>query len=559
MWKSTKCLRMMVSNSEIVKLHLNPPQLHYFMVRPKLGVYLWGRGTGKTEGPGALHAYECCMTMPRSNNAIASTTYDKVINTVLPAIQMTWEKLGLKENQHYWIRKYAPEEYRIEKPFRAPGQPYHLVHFYTGACLRLMSLDRPGMNNGVSIDSFYGDEAKFFKRDKIREILPALRGGAGFFGHLPSYGRVIFTTDLPDDPDHWLFEYEKLMDKEAVELIIETQITIKSLWAEAQQTKSDRKSKSLIKQINNLERLCNDIRQNLTEVHFASTLENIHALGFSTLENYYRNLTELEYHLQILTDRNAKAQGLFYANFQPSEGIHGYYAINENSIDQLTMRDSYLGESINPDCRWYKDWIGSEPLEIGLDYNSYINWYVCAQEIRGEFRVLNSQYVESPYKLRDLAKAFDRHWAAKKSINNQVNYYYDKTAISETPGSAVSSSDEFSWALENLGWAVNKIYTGAQMSFKSRYLLYQELFEKDNTKLPSFKINIGSNEDLIHTMKYTKSEIKQNGFVKDKSSERKDSGVPRHKATHNTEALDQLVQGLFTSRLETLGNALLIK
>lgn len=526
---------------------MNIPQLEYAMIKPKIGICLWGRGTGKTEGPGAIHTHEALTEMPRSNNGVMSTTYDKVLNTVIPSLQMTWEKFGWIENKHYWIRKYAPEAYSIDKPFRAPAQAHHLVHAYTGACLRLISLDRPGLSNGISIDTLFGDEAKFFKRDRVRELFPAIRGGAAFFGHLPIYGRILFTTDLPEDPDHWLFDYEKKIDKEAVSLILAIEKQYNKLIREIIDTKSDRKKQTLAKKLADYKKEANELRKNLIYISYATTLDNIHALGFSVLENFYLSLTQLEYDRSVLSDRSARSGNLFYANFRDElQPIgHGYHSLDEDAVDNLTLRDKYNGEGIKADCRWYKDFNYTEPLEIALDYNNRINWVVTGQEVSNEFRILTSQFVESPNKLKDLAKLFDIWWKHKKQYSNQIIYYYDHTAIAETPSTDISSSQEFIYSLTNLGWDVQEVYIGKALAFSKRFLLTQSLMDYSDNRVPNLAFNLSTNEKLIHTMKHTKTITTGLSFSKDKSSEKSTSKVEPSSATHNTEAFDTLVSGKY--------------
>lgn len=233
------------------KIHYNIPQVEYSLVRPQIGLCLWGRGTGKTEGPGAEFIVRNAMDMPGSLGGIVSISYDKLLNMIIPALKVGWDRMGYKENVHYWVRKEPPGSLNIPKAFRQPDTNVHLIKWFNGSAQLLISIDRLHIANGASLAYIYADEVKFFPREKFKEVLLTLRGQAHLYGDLSCCESLLLTTDQPrpEMPGEWIFEMEKEHDEETASVVLGIQYELSQLSKELEETKSKRRAKELQRQI----------------------------------------------------------------------------------------------------------------------------------------------------------------------------------------------------------------------------------------------------------------------------------------------------------------------
>ncbi|MFN3802868.1 hypothetical protein [Belliella pelovolcani] len=515
------------------KIHYNIPQLEYSIVRPQLGVCIWGRGTGKTEGPGAEFVARNAIDMPGSLGGIVSITYDKLLNMIIPALKVGWERMGYKENVHYWIRKAPPEDLNIPKAYRQPDTNQHLIKWFNGSAQLLISIDRVNISNGASLAYIYADEVKFFPREKFKEVLLTLRGQAHLYGDLSCCESMLLTTDQPrpEMPGEWIFEFEKESDDETALIILAIQYEIHQLVCELDKTRGKRRTKELQRQIDRYLDDVNELRKKLTVVSRASTIDNIHALGIQVIENYKKMLTPYEYGLSVLNKKQKRSENAFY--YLLSEEKHGYYAPNIDFIDQQTG-------SSKQDCRWDGDLLLNHPLEISCDYNSAINWVIVGQEKQESFDIINSMYVLKPKKIRHLVTQFDKYYSYKKDVNNVVYFHYDHTAIGENASTDLSFYQEWIDLLKAKGWNVVPNYIGKASSHSSRYKIWEWVLGGDEG-LPRFRMNMANNLELFTSMNGTLTRKNKRGnFEKDKTSEIKKS-VPPEYATHGGEAADALI------------------
>lgn len=519
------------------KIHYNVPQLEYSLVRPQIGTCIWGRGTGKTEGPGAEFIARNAIDMPGSLGGIVSITYDKLLNMIIPALKIGWERMGFKENVHFWIRKATPDELQIPKAYRQPDTNHHIIKWYNGSAQLLISIDRIHIANGASLAYLYGDEVKFFPREKFKEVLLAMRGQAHLFGDLSCCESILLTTDQPrpEMPGHWIYDMEKDSDPETAGVILGIQQEIYELSQELDECRNKKKVAQLQSQIDRYLDDINELRKGLSYTIRASTLDNVQALGIRVIENLKKTLTPYEYALSVLNKKPDKSENAFYHLLNDEK--HGYYAPNVDFIDQLDI-DRSRGR--RKDCRWDGDVDMNSPLEIGCDYNSQINWVVIGQEKENSFDILNSLWVQKPKKIKDLVQMFDTYYAEKKKYNKLVFFNYDHTAIGESAKDDISFAIEWTSELRKLGWEVVENYIGKTSTHRSRYVLWQNiLFGGEGIK--PIRFNLSNNIDLMIGMRATRTTTdKEGSFKKDKSSELKKTIAPEH-ATHGGEAADTLI------------------
>jgi hypothetical protein len=539
-------------DDEVLKMHYNKPQLLVHLIMAQIIVCVWGRRTGKTEGPMADFTLHNVHAMPKSNGFLVGTTYEQLLTRTLPPLVAAWAKRGYHQDVHYWIRKFPPAQLKVPKAYRTPLKADHYIQWYNGSGIYLVSQDRPGTINGVSTQWGAGDEAKFLNVNKLREeTLLTLSGNAEHFGHLSCYLSLMFCSDMPTTSrGTWLLDYEELMDKDAVQLVLQIQQLRQQLLAELEDTTlSQRKRTSREARVAELDEYLNELRKDLVYYCEATTLDNIHALGLAPIKQFKRTLNEVVFNSSVLNKKVLKVENGFYSLL--SEDAHAYDATNYDYLDRLKIDYS---NPVEADSRWDSDVNSMEPLDVALDYNNAINSLVVGQEHGHQYRCINSLFVlgADGLLLRDVVKKFCKYY--KYHENKVVNYFYDHTAVARSATSNLSFADEVMLEFRAQGWIVVERSIGQSSSHHSRYLFWGMLFNGDS-RLPQWSYNRTRFAQAAISMQ--QAPIKKVGefFQKDKSSERTNSGVKPEEATHLSEAADNLIWGRLRSKIGNAGGA----
>lgn len=522
---------------ETNKVHLNDPQLEILMVAAAITLAFMGRATGKTHGAGGPFTAKNVADMPRGNHFIASSSYEKVLNDILPKLQKGWEDLGYRENIHYWVRKWAPEKLRIPKPYLPPNSPHYLVHWANGACNRLVSVDRPKLFVGTDGDSLYADEVRLFNPDVFAQLLLNIRGNTDKFGHLPNHHSVLMTTDLPRDiKGEWLFDFEKEMDEQKIKAIIQAQQLIFELREQYDRARTKKAKMQIQSTINELEAGCNELRKDLVFVKYASSLENVEVLGIETLEKWKKTMSAESFTVSVLTERLKNYGKYFYSMFNQDD--HTYNSSNYEIIDQLDQE----GYRNAPWSMTQKDLLKDKPLELSGDFNAAIIWLVIGQKLPGRLNGIGSIWLKKPKKVKDLAKLFDHHFKEKKRYNRQVIFHYDQTAKGTNAMNDSTYLKEWVKQLSDLGWQVRQNFVGSAPTHRARHKLWESMCDHNDPATSNFYMNKNTNADSIKSIEDAKVRRSGDDFKKDKRSEYSETINAEH-ATHASEAWDILLWG----------------
>lgn len=534
--------------SEFTKQHYNIPQLLFAIIQAQISILLWGRATGKSEGPMAYFTIRNLHDMPRGNGFLMGTTYAQLLTRTLPPLIAGWEKMGYYRNEHYWIGKYPDQKFKIDKAYRHPVSPEHYISWYNGSGIFLVSQDRPGTMNGVRSQWGAGDEAKLLNKKRFdEEVIPTMAGHADLFGHLSNYLSLLFCSDMPTTAKgKWLLDYKGLMDEKTINLILAVQAKLQPLQ-KAYIEANEKEKEKIIGTIRHFYGQLNEMRKDTVYFSLASTIDNIHALGLNAIKNFKRALSDLEFRVSILNEQIVKADNGFYGLLDPD--VHGYDKFNYAYIDTLEL--NFRNEE-NKDCRWDGDINPNAPLDIACDYNNAINSIVTGQEQLGAFWLLSSKYVLWPELLDACVKKWHEYY--KYHRLKVVNYYYDSTAVKGDARSDISFADEWTDQLTKLGWEVNRVDIGQIGSHHSRYHFWGRLLQGNDPRLPKFFYNKTNCSDWEVSAQQAGVLRVGNTIKKDKSSEKPNSGVPQNEATHLTEAADILVWGKYRSRFVDEGD-----
>lgn len=527
-------------------LHYNYAQLRSMLVGAPDEYLIAGRGTGKTEGVLAPKTVDCYLnTMPRGCGVIVGRTFTQILTRTLPGLIYGWEKLGYKRDVHFivgtkpndkWVRRW-----RWDGPFRPPLKFEYFISWWNGAGIHLVSQDRTGSSNGITIDWIAGDEAKLLDHRKlVTELFPANRGLIKAFENNPYHHGKTFTTDMPTGTGgRWLLDIEKEMDKGTLRQILTVQQLIYKLQNPA--AKGDRHQQyTRAKQIEVLQKELNLLRRNFLYYHEASTLDNIHALGMDYIRQQLRDSSIFDFNTQILNIKPSRVEDGFYPDFD--EENHGYFAYDYGFIDQVGYNfnlnehnDSRKDADVNPQL----------PFHISLDYNRRIFPLVAAQLYPDEIRVVNGMHVLYPNKLKDVIDSFCNYYRFHK--RKVVYYWYDHTAVGELEHTALCN-DVVKHFYSN-GWTVIRRYIGMKSNHEETYRMFGHLLRNTGKYKYTLKVNRDNCRYLIISINNSPTEQRENGFGKDKKSER-DPKFPAEESTHYGEALDVLCQGILDSGLK---------
>lgn len=519
------------------KVHMNVPQLTYWIIRAAVTVCLWGRATGKTEGPGVLFTLNNATTMPRSLGGLVSVTYDKLLTAVLPKLVKGWEKLGYMQDVHFWVRKYAPEKLRRPKPFLASQDPRHIVHWWNGSAQQLISLDRLGISNAFDLDYIYADEGKLFDYDKFKEVILANRGNAEHFGDLAQHHSILITTDRPTTSrGMWLYEFEKEMDPETIALIREIQFEVMRLESKLSAV-SKTSAKKVQKMIDDFEAELTELRRDAVFISEADTIDNIHALGIGTIKKMKQTLSDLHYRVSVLNERITQVEHGFYALLD--EDLHGYFAPSSDYVVEQFEHD--FRTTPTRDSRWDSDCDPTEPLDIAFDHNARITSLVVHQDYGPATRMIKALFVLHPGYTKEMCKAFCDYYRYHEC--KVVTYHYDHTSI----GLDKPYADEITDYLTDEGWTVNRNYIGQQPLHEDRYDFWQRIFKRE-PGMPYFEFNRINAEPWRISAENTgiriTSHAKKQSFSKDKRTE-VDPKFPQEQAPHISDAGDTLMWGKY--------------
>jgi hypothetical protein len=519
--------------SDKKKIYFNASQLEFINVGAHTGVSIASRGFGKSEGIDAAILLRNVQAMPRSTIALLSPTFKKALQNTLPAVCAGLARLGYYRNYHYFIGRKAPEAMNFAKPLYEPLNWENYIHWYNGTVCAIGSFDTLMSFNSKTLDSILGFEAKFLDIRKIRdEVYPANRGNINHFGNCPWHHGIHYSTDMPTNKSgEWLFEFEKIMNKDMIKFI-------KQLYYDREQYKlkntgTDYMAKKIKEHTDDITKL----RRKAVFYAEYSAIDNIDILGEQWLREQKRNLPPITFLTSILNKRITKLENGFYSAF--NDNVHTYEAPNLNVLKSAYDYDKFKGT----DCRYDADLDDTKPLILAFDYNANINWCVVGQHDERTLKVMKSFYVKNNRKLRELCKDFDNYYNYRS--NKDLIYYYDSTAIKS--GYADEHAESFAEVIMNtltkLGWNVKGVYMGNPIRHDNKHQYLDDAFKGIKYLFPMF--NKYNNEELLQAIELTGIKQGKNGFEKDKSGEKLEETPedPLELRTDGTDAFDTLFLG----------------
>lgn len=510
--------------------YFNRAQLDVMSVAAKDNYIIASRGVGKSEGIDAPWLIRNVFAMPRSAGALLSPTYGKLLRNTLPAIFHALDRLGYKKDVHYVVGRRPNPKMNYARPYIDPFNYDYVIAWFNGSIQHLISFDRAMSANSMSLDYIGGFEGKFLPFDKVKnEVLPANRGNTNYFGNCPWHHGQLYTSDMPTGSSgSWLLEKEKEMDKELIQVIKLMQKEVSYL----------KKANTMPLRFKKLAKELAELRRQATYYAEYNVFDNIDVLGLQFVRDMERDLPPLIFQTAILNKKIRKIANGFYSALD--ENMHYYDSYNNSHLEsmdydfkKLAIDNSLKDGDIDP----------SQPLCIANDYNAAINSMVTGQKLGREARTLKSLYVKTPKKLKDVAEAWCDYYALH--TNRDVVYFYDSTAVYDTPTDSESFADTVINVLIRRKWNVTPVYIGKPVRHNSKHQWFDRAMKGDPEYLfPTF--NKDNNEYLTIAMEQTGIKVGRNGFEKDKDPEKKADTVeqPDEYKTHITDAWDTMYIGM---------------
>lgn len=505
---------MIQVNPNGVPTYFNRPQLMAQWIGARTTVIVAGRRTGKTDSIAAPYCLKMMQRMPGSTGGIVVPTFKHGLTNTMPGLFAAWKRWGYKRGIHYVVGRRPPKFFA--PPITEPSDWEQIVSFYNGSIAVLLSQDRTGAANSLTLSWLLIDEAKFIDPVRLHEeTFPANGGIKSHFSRHSFNHAMMILSDMPQSKKgSWFLEYEKKMDPEIIRAIeggIYEQWRLKQKIMEMRR-KGIAPPDYMRNYLRRLDANINRLRSVATYYREYSSVENVQLLGEQYLRDMKRDLTPLTFRTSILCQKIGIAHDGFYSSMKED---NKYNASDFEYLDTLGF--DYQPEAM--DCRADRDLNRHAPICIGMDYNANINWIVAGQpdERLGRLNVLKSFYVKFQRKIPALVADFCQYYAHHKC--KTVVLYYDTTALGSNY--AVNDIDFRRTIVDEfgrLGWHVVPVPLGNPMHHEEKYHLINQGFQGKNRLTPYF--NRQNNDDLILAIQSAGVSVGSRGFKKDKSGEK---------------------------------------
>lgn len=527
-------------------VYFNRPQRLTQLIGANTTVIVAGRRTGKTDSIAAPFVLRNMQRMPGSTGGIVVPTFKHGLTNTLPGLLAAWKRWGFINGIHYVVGRKPPKSFA--KPITEPHDYEHVISFYNGSIAIIISQDRPGSSNSLTLSWLLVDEAKFIDYDKLKdETLPANGGIKSHFGHHSFNHSIMILSDMPQTKrGSWFLHYREKMDTDLISAI---EATVYEIWRIKSRIRALRNSHSSVpdylkNHLRRLDRYLNQMRSVAVYYKEYSSIENLQLLGENYIKQMKRDLTPLTFQTSILCQRIGIAKDGFYSSMKER---HKYNASDFEYLDEIFKSGEFSVHSSSPqdgsmnyepstlNCsRCDSDVNPLAPLCIGMDYNANINWLVVGQPSGKRLNIVKSFYVKFERKLPELVADFCAYYATHQ--NKTVVFYYDSTALG---GNYAVNDQDFRWVImhefERHGWHVEDVYLGNPMRHDEKYLLINQGFAGKQRLMPFF--NRQNNDDLILAIQAAGVSRGRLGFRKDKAGE-KLAETEEDRLEHRTDGTD---------------------
>lgn len=495
------------------------------LISPKDLYLIGGRGSAKTTGIMANRAQNICRDMPRSYQVIIADTYVNAIKNTVSTLLDGWEKNGWKNGIHYVTDVRPPSHFKV--PYKPVQQYKHTISIYNGCFFNIGSLDQPGGLAGNSYQHIYGDEARLLKNDKLKKLMPAIRGEFPLFGQSVFYRGKTFTTDMPNiinGDDDWIMAQEKNMDLDQVKLALEVGLVLNDIKKEIISHKQIGNYEEIRKLQANLMRWTEKwvrVRKDITFFYVVSSFVNADVLTEGYFADALKSLEIEEFKSAILSLKvNLKKGEKFYGNL----GEHHFYddGVISSYYDKFLLTDDIVESSL---ALRYID--HESRLECGVDFGDMCS-IVSAQPRGNYLYCLKEFHTLAPENEIQLGQKFTEFYKHHKT--KVLDMYYDRSGNQNSKtkrdwANALKNAIEFQSGVST-GWTVNLMSLNQATIYQDEEFAFAKALMGETTAgLIKLKIDMFQCKCLKSSLELTKIKMKvdfktgSRSLHKDKSSE----------------------------------------
>lgn len=539
-------------------------------------VTVFGRGASKTTDIQAERVLDVIYDMPGAPCVWVADTFNNLTANILPSVLEGLERKGLREGTHYVIEREPPEYSEPEKanlpgwlkphfwkPFNKLVSYKRTMVFFTGTNIRFGSLDRPSTLAGASYVYAFGDEVKYFREDKIANLLKAVRGYRAEYGHSVFYRGFSFTTDMPDTSHvgeyDWALKYASSMDTQAILTVmraglvynqaLQECVAARDKWLAAETVDNAREYRLKARTANLWKARWTELRARPEARTFflhASSYVNADILTEQWFADAIASqLPDLR--TAILSMRPSLESGdRFYASLAER---HFYYdGVDEEAYDRLGMMEAETCEVLR-----YLD--PGKPLMAGVDFGNMCSMSVAQEGKEGRrdcVRVLKFIHTLAPEYVTDLGVKFRRFFAPME--NKVLRLYYDRAgnaykSVGEDQVTKLKRSIEYDGP-RRTGWTVQLMsLSQGNIPQPEEYAFMAELLAETNHRLPVLRIDALAAKYLKMSLEGARTKVRDGVVFKDKSSEKLPVAELPSKSTNASDSLKYL---LMTKRLRAI-------
>ena len=479
----------MTETQQTNRQFFNDGQYYMLAMMPRDLVAVCGRGFGK----GAVQAKRlqtAFQGMPGSMGGFVAPSVKRCLTNILPSMLIHLERWGFKRDIHYTVGKKPWKALHWKSPLFVPANWENTISFYNGSVCNIISQDRTGTSNSMSLDYLIIDEAKFIDYERLKdETFQANRGNQMYFGkHFMHHGMTI-TSDMPiTKQGSWFLKYKDEMDPELVEVM---EGLVYQIWVvRRRMVKSPERTAYYERQLQQLNAQLDSFRSKCLLYKEYTSVENLALLGEDFIRRMKRELPPLTFATSIMCRRIGISADGFYGGMRESVNL---YTAPNTSV--LNLQNLDAGKLKTEDCRMDGDLDKDLPLIIAFDANANINWLVVGQVGKdGKLRILKSFFVKYERKILELLDDFLDYYRYHR--RHQVIFYYDATFVGNNY--ALHNNDfhsEIEKKLRRAQWVVRAVYIGQPMKHLLKNALINRMFRgKANHQV---LINRDNNPDLL--------------------------------------------------------------
>lgn len=405
--------------------YLNRAQAYMLAMLCKSMTMVGGRGIGKGLIAASLLRRNV-EGMPGSNTGLVGPNSKRMWTNIIPSWDTHLRRWGFVENVHYaWAKKPA-KAWGWKEPVIKPMNWENTLSFYNGSYATIISQDRKGTSNSLSLDYLLIDEAKFIDFNQLKdETIPANRGNGNIFGHLYYHHGIAKFSDMPTTKKgSWFLNDREKCDQENVRVLeglIAELMRMKNVVAD-KVAAHERPTSAEIHYLRRLSRTVNVLRADTFLYKEFSSIENLEILGEDFIRQCYRDMPPATFRTTIMCRRVEHSEDSFY-NSKTDRNL--YTSVNNSYIDSL----GYDMEKLrHVDCRTDGDIDLTSPLWIAFDANANINRAVVGQPGADmKLRILKSFFVKYERRLPELVDDICLYYCPLK--HKEVVFVFDATFV----------------------------------------------------------------------------------------------------------------------------------